>query len=64
MEIQKETVQKSGLHSPYDKTYIDPKDPTWKMQTIYGNTKRTQKFKYLGEILMSNINEKAALKKE
>ena len=64
IEVLKETAEKTGLQISFEKTQymnIDARDPTWKMKTKYGNIKRVKEFKYLGETLTPNGNEKTAI---
>lgn len=64
IEVLKETAGKTGLQISFEKTeYMNIKtaDPIWTMRTKYGDIKRARKFKYLGEILTPNMNEKAAI---
>lgn len=40
---------------------INTKNRLWTIKNMYGDIKRTQRFKLLGEILIANYNEEAAI---
>lgn len=63
-ELLKEIAEKVGLQISFTKTMFisNIKTAPKKMKTKYGDIQKTDKFKYLGELIEQNVSEKEAIK--